>query len=63
MRWRVGRGSALQAGRGTASIPGGVIGIFCCSYPSGRTMALESTRTLIEVSTRGISWGVKTAGA
>jgi hypothetical protein len=31
--------------------------------PSGRTMALGSTQPLTEMSTRNISWAVKTAGA
>ena len=37
------------------SIPDGVIGIF----HSGRTMALELTQPVTEMSTRNISWGVK----
>ena len=39
------------------SIPDGVIGMFQCHNPSGRTMALELTQPLIEMSTRNISWG------
>ena len=31
--------------------------------PSGRIFEMGSTQPLTEVSTRGISWGVKTAGA
>ena len=31
--------------------------------PSGRSMALELTQPLTEMSTRNISWGVKAAGA
>jgi hypothetical protein len=39
-------------------IPDGVTGIFNCRNPSGRTMALGSTRPLTEMSTRNIiSWG------
>jgi hypothetical protein len=38
------------------SIPGGVIGIFRWHNPFDRTMALESTQPLIEMSTRNISW-------
>jgi hypothetical protein len=45
------------------SIPVGVIGIIYCLNPSGRTVALESTQPLIEMSTRNISWEVKAAGA
>jgi hypothetical protein len=43
-------------------IPDGVIGIFYWHNPSGRTMALELTQPLTEMSTRNISWGVKAAG-
>jgi len=39
------------------SIPAGVIGIFHWHKPSGRTMALGSTQSLTEMSTRNISWG------
>ena len=39
------------------SIPDGVIGIFHWHHPSDRTMALESTQPLTEMSTRSISWG------
>ena len=37
--------------------------IFRCHYPSSRTVALGSTQSLTEMSTRNISWGVKAAGA
>jgi len=39
------------------SIPDGVIGIFHCHDPSGRTMALGLTLPLTEMSTRNVSWG------
>ena len=39
------------------SIPDDVIGIFYLHNPSDRTMALESTQPLTEMSTRSISWG------
>ena len=39
------------------SIPDGVIGIFHSHNPPDRTMALESTQPLTEMSTRRISWG------
>jgi hypothetical protein len=39
------------------SIPDGVIGIFHWHNPSGRTMALESTQPLTEMTTRVISLG------
>ena len=45
------------------SIPDGVIGIFHWHDPSCRTMAMVSTQSLKEVSTRSIPWGVKAAGA
>ena len=45
------------------AIPDGVTGIFHWHNPSGRTMALRSTQSLTEMSTRNISWGVKAAGA
>ena len=38
-------------------------GIFHLHNPSDRTVALGSTQTLTEMSTRNISWGVKAAGA
>ena len=53
----VGWGTALQAREGH------VIGIFHWRNPSGRTVALRSTQPLTEMGTRGISWGVKVAGA
>jgi hypothetical protein len=46
-----------------SSIPDGVTGTFHSHNPSGRTMALESTRFLREMSTRNISWEVKVDGA
>ena len=45
------------------SIPDGVIAIFHWRNPSGRNMALGSTQSLTEMSTRNISWGVKADGA
>ena len=39
------------------SIPADVIGIFHWRNPSDRTMTLESTQPLTEMSTRSISWG------
>jgi hypothetical protein len=44
-------------------IPDGAIGIFHWHTPSGRTMALELTQPLTEMSTRNTSWGIKAAGA
>jgi hypothetical protein len=40
----------------TGSIPDGVIEFFIDMNPSDRTMALESTQPLTEMSTRSISW-------
>jgi hypothetical protein len=39
------------------SIPDDVIGIFHGHNPSYRTVALGSTQSLTEMSTRSISWG------
>ena len=46
-------GSFLEGGRS----------IFCWFNPSGVTMAVGSTELLTQINTRGISWGVKAAGA
>ena len=53
----VGWGTALQAWEFAGLIPDGVIGIFDWHNPSSRTMALGSTHSLIEMSTRHISSG------
>ena len=45
------------------SIPVWVTGIFHRPNPSGRTTALESTQSLTEMSTRGLHWRIKAAGA
>jgi hypothetical protein len=55
--------TALQVGKVAGSILDGVIGIFHWHNPSGRTIALELTQPLTEISSRNISWGVKAAGA
>ena len=44
------------------SFPDGVNGIFYWHNPSGRTVALGLTQSLIEMSTRNIYLGVKAAG-
>jgi len=49
----------LQIGKFACSIPDDIIGIFHCHNPSDRTMALGSTQSLTEMSTRSISWGKK----
>jgi hypothetical protein len=43
--------------KGADSIPDGVIGFFNRPNPSSRTMALESTQPLTEVSTRKFPGG------
>ena len=45
------------------SIAGGVTGIFHWDNPSGRTMALGSTQSLLKISTNNIPWAVKAVGA
>jgi hypothetical protein len=50
-------------GKVAVSIPDVVIGIFHLLNPSGSTRALRSTQPLSEISTRGISSGMKAAGA
>ena len=47
----------------SGSIPDDFIGIFHWLNPSCRTMALESTQRLTEMSTRDISWEVRAAVA
>ena len=59
----VGRSTALQAGRPRVRYPTGSIVISHWLIPSGRTMTLESTQPLTEMSTMAISCGVKAAGA
>jgi hypothetical protein len=44
-------------------IPDGVMEIFIDINPSERTIALGSTQSLTEMSTRSVCWGVNTAGA
>ena len=44
-------------------IPDGIIEILHCLHPSGHSMALGLTQPPTEMSARGISCGVKTAGA
>ena len=42
--------------KGAGLIPDGVIGIFQCHNPSGRTTALGLTHPLNVMGTRNISW-------
>ena len=46
-----------------SSIPDSVTGIFHWHNPFGRTVALELTQPLTEMSTRNISLGVEAAGS
>jgi hypothetical protein len=48
---------------GPLRYPMGVNGIFNSLYLSGHVVALGSTKSLTEMSTKDIPWGVKTAGA
>jgi hypothetical protein len=56
-------GTALEAVKVWRLFPDGVIGVFQWHNPSGRTMDQGSTHFLTEMSTRNISWGVKTDAA
>jgi len=62
-RWRSWLRYCATSRKVAGSIPDGVIGIFHRHNPSGRTMALGLTQPLKDMSTRNVSWGVKTAGA
>jgi len=53
------KGHCATSPKVVGSIADNVIGIFQWHNPSGRTMALGLTQPLTEMSTRGISWGVK----
>ena len=54
-RWRSWLSHYTTSRKVPGSIPDGVIGIFYCHNPSGRTMALGSIQLLTEMSTRDIS--------
>ena len=62
-RWQSCLRHLATSRKGAVSIPDGVIGIFHWHNPSGRIMALGLTQPLTEMSTRNITWYVKTAGA
>ena len=47
----------------TAHFVDGVIGIFHCHHPSGRSMTMGSTELVAGMNTRNIACGVKAAGA
>ena len=57
-----GCGISVQAGRSGVRFSIGAL-YFLLTYPSAITMAVGPTKFLTEMSTRGISWGVKAAGA
>jgi len=59
-RWRSRLRHCSTSRKIARSIPDGVIRIFHWLNLSGRSMALGSTQSLTETSTRNISWGVKT---
>ena len=56
-RWRIWLRHCATSRKVAGSIPDGVTGFFYWHNPSGRTMALGSTQSLTEMSTRNISWG------
>ena len=56
-RWRSWLRRCATSRNVAGSIPDGVIGIFHGYNPSGRTMALGLTQSLIEMSTGNTSWG------
>jgi hypothetical protein len=57
-RWRSWLRTCNISREIAGSIPDGVFGTFVWHNPSGRTMDLESTQRLTEMSTRNISWGL-----
>jgi hypothetical protein len=61
--WRIWLMHCTTSRKVAGTIPYGVTGIFYWHNPSGHTMSLGSTQPLTEISTRNISWEVKTAGA
>jgi len=62
-RWRSWLRHCATSRKVACSIPDGVTGNFHRHNPSGRTLALELTQPLTEMSTRNVSWGVKAVGA
>jgi hypothetical protein len=63
MRWRSWLRNCATSRKVAGSIHDGVIGIYHCRIPFGRTVYLVSNQTLTEISTSNISWGVRAAGA
>jgi hypothetical protein len=62
-RWRSWLRHCATNRKVAGSFPDGVIEIFHWHNPFGRTMALGSTQSLTEMSTRNISCGVNAADA
>ena len=62
-RWRSWLRHCATSLKVAGSISDGVIGIFHWHNPSGRTVALELTQPLTEMSTSNISWEAKEADA
>jgi len=56
-RWRSWLRHCATNRKVAGSIPDGVIGIFQLYNLAGRTVALELTQPLTEMTTRNISWG------
>jgi hypothetical protein len=59
----VGWGTTLLTGTSRGRFPMVSLELIPWHNRFGRTMALELTQPLTEMSTRNISWGVKAAGA
>jgi len=57
MRWRSWLRHWASGWKDVGSIPDDIPWIFHWHNPSGHTMALRSTQTLTEMSTRNIFWG------
>ena len=62
-RWRSWLRHCATSRRVAGSIPNGVFGTFHLLNPSCRAMALRSTRSLIEMSTRVTALWLKMSGA
>ena len=62
-RWRSWLRYCATSRKVAGSIPDGIIGIFHWHNRSGCPLALGLTKSLTEINTRNISWGVKAAGA
>ena len=61
-RWSSWLSHCTTSRKLVGSIPYDVIGIFHRHILSGSTTSLRSSQPLSEMSTRNISWGVKTVG-